>query len=274
MAIYAVGDIQGCLDELQKLLGRLNFNPLSDRLWLVGDLVNRGPKSLDTLRFIRDLGDSAVVVLGNHDLHLMALALAPGVRPPGKDLQKVLRAKDSDELTGWLLQRPLMHHDKDLDTVLVHAGIYPQWGLKKARKLALEVESVLQGPQAAKFLRKMYGSNPDLWSDELQGQKRLRFIVNSFTRMRFCRPDGSLDFAAKLRPDDYGEELQPWFAMPKRKAVDVRIVFGHWSTLGFYEKKNLLALDTGCAWGGLLTAAQLDEHAPLMQVRSFQPRSF
>jgi bis(5'-nucleosyl)-tetraphosphatase (symmetrical) len=200
VAIYAVGDIQGCFDELRVLLDRLNFDTGNDQLWLVGDLVNRGPKSLETLRFIKDMGKSAVTVLGNHDLHLLAQALAPEARPAEKDLQKVLRAKDSDDLIGWLLQLPLMHFDNDLNTALVHAGIYPEWSLKKARKMAKEVENVLQGNQAAEFLGNMYGSKPDRWSKELQGQKRLRFIVNSFTRMRYCRPDASLDFSAKLAP--------------------------------------------------------------------------
>ncbi|MBT8422419.1 MAG: symmetrical bis(5'-nucleosyl)-tetraphosphatase [Gammaproteobacteria bacterium] len=274
MAVYAVGDIQGCLDELRDLLDALTFDADKDRLWLVGDLVNRGPKSLETLRFVRSLGDAAITVLGNHDLHLLALAIAPGARSPEKDLRRILKAKDGDELIEWLLHRPLLHYDKKLESVLVHAGIYPGWTLKKARALAKEVEAVLQGPQPEKFLQKMYGGEPALWSDDLTGTKRLRFIVNSFTRMRFCRPDGSLDFSAKLGPEDYDGDIVPWYQMPKRKATDVRIVFGHWSTLGYHEDGYVLSLDTGCVWGGLLTAAQLDEHSPLVQVRSRQPRRY
>ena len=208
MAVYAVGDIQGCLDEFRDLLDALTFDPDKDRLWLVGDLVNRGPKSLETLRFVRSLGDAAITVLGNHDLHLLALAFAPGTRPPEKDLRRVLKAKDSDDLIDWLRHLPILHYDKQLESVLVHAGIYPDWSLKKARGLAKEVEDVLRGPKPEKFLKKMYGSDPDRWSEELSGNRRLRFIVNSFTRMRFCRPDGSLDFTAKLGPDDYGDEVQ------------------------------------------------------------------
>jgi len=274
MAVYAVGDIQGCLDEFRDLLDALTFDPEKDKLWLVGDLVNRGPKSLETLRFVRSLGKAAITVLGNHDLHLLALAIAPGARPPEKDLDRVLKAKDSDDLVEWLRQQPLLHYDKTLESVLVHAGIYPEWSLKKARALAGEVEDVLRGPKPEKFLKKMYGAEPDRWSDELSGSARLRFIVNTFTRMRFCRPDGSLDLSAKLGPGDYGDDVVPWYRMPKRKAKDVRIVFGHWSTLGYHEDGYVLSLDTGCVWGGLLTAAQLDEHSPLVQVRSQQPRQY
>ncbi len=274
MAVYAIGDIQGCLDEFRDLLNALTFDPKRDRLWLVGDLVNRGPKSLDTLRFIRDLGDTAITVLGNHDLHLLALAMAPGARPPEKSLRHVLKAKDQSKLIEWLRGLPLLHYDKTLQTVMVHAGIYPGWDLKQARKLAVEVEQALRGKKAEKLLRKMYGSKPDNWSEELTGYKRLRFIINSFTRMRFCRPDGSLDFTAKLGPSDYGDEILPWYKMPGRKVTEERIVFGHWSTLGYYEKSNVLALDTGCVWGGLLTAAQIDDHTPLVQVRSRQRRRY
>lgn len=274
MAVYAVGDIQGCCDEFRDLLDALTFDPAKDKLWLVGDLVNRGPKSLQTLRFVKNLGDAAITVLGNHDLHLLALALAPGERAPEKGLRKVLKADDAEELIDWLRFRPLLHFDEALETVMVHAGIYPTWSLKKARKLAAEVEAALRGPSPDKFLRKMYGSKPDVWSDDLSGNRRLRFIVNSFTRMRFCRPDGSLDLSAKLGPDDYGDEVSPWYAVPDRKAKKTRIVFGHWSTLGYYEDGAVLSLDTGCVWGGLLTAAQLDAHTPLIQVRSRQPRRY
>ncbi len=274
MAVYAVGDIQGCLDEFRDLLNALTFEPDQDQIWLVGDLVNRGPKSLNTLRFVKDLGKSARMVLGNHDLHLLALALAPGARTPEKGLRHVLKAKDCDDLIEWLRQQPLLYFDEQLNTAMVHAGIYPGWDLKKAIKLAAEVEKALRGARPEKFMSRMYGSEPDIWSDELRGYKRLRFIVNSFTRMRFCRPDGSLDFTAKLGPDDYGDEIMPWYRMPKRKAAKARIVFGHWSTLGYYEENNVLSLDTGCVWGGRLTAAQIDEHTPLVQVRSQQPRRY
>lgn len=273
MAVYAVGDVQGCLDELQDLLSVLKFRKKRDKLWLVGDLVNRGPKSLETLRFVRDLGDAAITVLGNHDLHLLALALAPGARPPEPDLKRVLKAKDSDELIDWLRQLPIMHHDRSLNTTMVHAGIFPRWSVKKARKRAAEVEAALRGRGAADFLGNMYGGKPDNWSGQLSGNARLRFIVNSFTRMRFCRPDGSLDFAAKLHPEDH-PELRAWFHVPDRRSDDTRIVFGHWSTLGFVEEHNLLSLDTGCVWGGRLTAVRLDAFEPLNQIKSRQPKKF
>ncbi len=274
MAIYAIGDVQGCYDELRDLLDALTFNPKKDRLWLVGDLVNRGPKSLETLRYVKSLGDTAITVLGNHDLHLLAQAFVPGTKPVEKSLRKVLKADDADELLDWLRHRPLLHYEAELNTVMVHAGIYPGWSLKKARKLAAEVEAALRGEKAGKFLQRMYGNKPDNWSGDMTGHSRLRFIVNSFTRMRFCRQDRSLDFNAKLGPHDHGEELVPWYAIPNRKAGATRIVFGHWSTLGYHEDHNVLALDTGCVWGGRLTAAQLDDHTPLVQVRSKQPRKF
>ena len=273
MAVYAVGDVQGCLDELQDLLSVLKFRKKRDTLWLVGDLVNRGPKSLETLRFVRDLGDAAITVLGNHDLHLLGLALASGKRAPEADLKKVLKAKDRDELIDWLRHRPLLHHDPDLNTTMVHAGIYPRWSLNKARKRAAEVEAALRGPDVARFLRNMYGNKPDTWSGGLSGYSRLRFIVNSFTRMRFCHEDSSLDFSAKLHPEDH-RDLHAWFDVPGRRADDTRIVFGHWSTLGYMEEHNLLSLDTGCVWGGRLTAVRLDAFEPLNQIKSRQPRKF
>lgn len=273
MAVYAVGDIQGCLDELQDLLSVLKFRRKRDKLWLVGDLVNRGPKSLETLRFVRDLGDAAITVLGNHDLHLLALALTPGKRPVESGLRKVLKAPDCDELMEWLRRLPLLHHDESLNTTMVHAGIFPRWSLNKARKRAAEVEAELRGPDVVRFLRNMYGNKPDSWSGGLSGHSRLRFILNSFTRMRFCRQDGSLNFAAKLHPEDH-RELQPWFDVPGRRADDTRIVFGHWSTLGYLEEHNLISLDTGCVWGGRLTAVRLDAFEPLNQIKSRQPRRF
>jgi len=284
MAIYAIGDIQGCLDELLELLNKLQFEPQHDQLWLVGDLVNRGPQSLETLRFVRSLGHAATTVLGNHDLHLLALALSPQHDSVPAELQPVLQAADRDELITWLRHRPLLHFDAGLNTMMVHAGIVPQWDLATAEQCAAEVEAVLRGPQPEHLLAGMYGGKPNRWSPELCGIERLRFIVNSLTRIRYCRTDGSLDFKAKLAPDHYqdnsggkykeGKSLQPWFRGEHRRMADSRIVFGHWSTLGLIVDTNILALDTGCVWGGKLTAIRLDETDEPVQVDSQQPQQF
>ncbi len=275
MAIYAAGDIQGCLDELRDLLDRLEFDPLSDRLWLVGDLVNRGPRSLETLRYVRSLGDAAVSVLGNHDLHLLALACNATGREAEPELQALLQADDRDELLHWLRQRPLLHYDAEQDALLVHAGIYPGWDVKKSLRHAAEVESVLRSDQYEDFFRQMYGARPDAWSDSLQSHERLRFIVNSFTRMRYCRPDGSLDFAAKLAPEEHSAAgLLPWFRLPARRAEHTRVFFGHWSTLGYIAEGSVIGLDTGCVWGGTLTAVRVDAPAEVIQVPSRQAARF
>jgi len=274
MAVYAVGDLQGCLDELRELLDQLNFDPATDQLWLVGDLVNRGPKSLETLRFVHSLGTSAITVLGNHDLHLLALALVPGNHEPEADLQAVLNAPDSNELVDWLRMQPLLHYDPAQNLCLVHAGVYPGWTIAAAAAHAAEVENALRSDQPQHFLSDMYGTMPDTWQPTLTGNDRLRFIVNSFTRMRYCRDDDSLDFTAKLAPDEYGPELQPWFRRPGRANDSARIVFGHWSTLGYVAEANVIGLDTGCVWGGELTAIRLDAEAPPVRVASHQPKRF
>ena len=271
MAVYAVGDIQGCCDELTSLLDTLNFDPANDRLWLVGDLVNRGPKSLETLRLVKSLGDAAICVLGNHDLHLLALALTDGVRVDGQYLQPILDASDSADLINWLRQQPLAHFDKQLNTLMVHAGVIPQWSVKDVLEHAGEVEQALRGSRPDKFLRAMYGKKPDLWDNKLSGIDRLRFITNSLTRTRFIDAKGRLDFDAKLGPKTAPAGLTPWYAAGKRKTADTRIVFGHWSTLGLLEKPGLLALDTGCVWGGALTAVQLDGAGALVEIPSQQP---
>lgn len=274
MAVYAVGDIQGCHDELEQLLTSLHFDQADDQLWLVGDLVNRGPNSLQTLRLVKNLGDSAICVLGNHDLHLLALALAPGASVDDRDLRDVLDAPDRDELIDWLRRLPLAHYDNDLATLMVHAGVLPAWSLEKILSCASEVEAILRGDHPESFLAEMYGKKPNQWSDSLSGNDRLRFITNCLTRIRFCTANGTLDFDQKIDPTAATGGLLPWFTIPQRKTADIKIVFGHWSTLGLMQGPGLLALDTGCVWGGSLTAAQLDAADALTEIPSRQPAQF
>ena len=258
MAHYAIGDIQGCFDALQRLLDAVDFDPAVDRLWSVGDLVNRGSQSLETLRFFRDLGEAAVTVLGNHDLHL--LAVYAGTQPLKKKdtFAGLLAADDIDELMHWLRHRPLLAHDAGLDLALVHAGLAPQWDLDTALACAAEVEAVLRGENYRTLLDDMYGDEPRMWRDDLGGIERQRFIINALTRMRFCDVQGRLDLEHKGAPGTQPTGLLPWFDVPGRRSAGVRIAFGHWSTLGLVTRPDLLALDTGCVWGGRLTVARLD----------------
>jgi bis(5'-nucleosyl)-tetraphosphatase (symmetrical) len=260
VAVYAIGDVQGCYDALQTLLARLDFNPADDQLWFCGDLVNRGPGSLETLRFVRGLGDRAVCVLGNHDLHLLAVASgARDARPhKGDTLDDILHAPDRDELLHWLRARPLAHRDGTLDWMMVHAGLPPQWTARQALTMAAEVSVVLRSDEHAAWFERMYGNTPDRWTPDLDRDGRLRFTVNCLTRMRYCDKRGRLDFRAKGPPGSQPAGLKPWFAVPERRSMTQRILFGHWSALGRYDGHNVLALDTGCVWGGCLTAARLD----------------
>ena len=255
MAIYAIGDVQGCYNELLKLLDAVSFNEHSDQLWFVGDLVNRGPNSLETLRFIKSLNNAAVTVLGNHDLHLLAAASGPISGNTKKALDQVLTAPDRDELIDWLRRRPLFHHNEQY--CMVHAGIPPQWGFDQAKEMAREVEQALQSEFYKEALSAMYGDRPNLWSPDLTGMARLRFIINCFTRMRYCDKDGRLDFDNNGPPGSQPSHLMPWFQVPGRKSTSVKIVFGHWSSLGYYEGDNCYGIDTGCLWGGQLTALRL-----------------
>lgn len=256
MAIYAIGDIQGCYDELRQLLDKIDFNEHDDQLWFTGDLVNRGPKSLQTLRFVKGLGDAAITVLGNHDLHL--LATAHKLRKHKKDtLTQVLEAPDKDELLTWLRHLPLFHHNDEF--CLVHAGLPPQWDFKKTKKMARKAEKVLQGNEYGAFFDKMYGDKPNIWSSELKGINKIRFIINCFTRIRFCDRFGRLDFANNGKVGSQPSHLMPWFTVPERKSMDMRIIFGHWSALGYYQNNNCYAIDTGCLWGGELTAIKLGD---------------
>ena len=262
MATYAIGDIQGCFDELQQLLAQLNFDQANDQLWFCGDLVNRGPKSLETLRFVKGLGDAAVTVLGNHDLHLLAKAEGFGKKLKQDTLDEILNAPDCDELMFWLRHQPLLHHDSELGYTMVHAGLSPQWDLLTAQACARELENKLRADDYHEFIQVMYGNQPDQWSDELVGVDRWRFFTNVFTRLRFCYPDGRLDLKAKGEPGTQKAGALPWFDVPGRKTENNRIVFGHWSTLGVGETNNTLSLDGGCLWGGQLVAVRLDQDAP------------
>jgi bis(5'-nucleosyl)-tetraphosphatase (symmetrical) len=258
MAVYAIGDIQGCYDELQGLLALIQFDPQHDRLWFAGDLVNRGPKSLEALRFVRDLGDVAITVLGNHDLHLIAAAYGRSLDHDDHTLDAILAAPDRDELVDWLRSRPLLHHDAALGYTLVHAGLPPQWDLATAQHCAREVETVLRGDRIKDFLQHLYGNKPKRWSEKLRGWDRLRFIVNCLTRMRYCDRDGSMKMKPKGPPGSQPEGLLPWFDLPGRANRDLRIIFGHWSTLGAPDVPGIYAIDSGCLWGGQLTALRID----------------
>jgi len=263
MAVYAIGDVQGCFDPLQRLLERIAFDPARDTLWFTGDLVNRGPASLEVLRRVRALGRSAVVVLGNHDLHLLAVAAGVSAHKVRDTFDDVLAAPDRDELLAWLRTRPLLHHDAGAGYTLVHAGLLPQWDLADAQRLAHEAESALAA-DGSRFFRHMYGDLPDQWRDDLSGQARLRVIVNAFTRLRFCDAAGRMDLRPKGSLDTQAADLLPWFRVPGRRSRHLRIVFGHWSTLGSYDGDNVLGIDTGCVWGRALTAARLDAAAPVL----------
>jgi bis(5'-nucleosyl)-tetraphosphatase (symmetrical) len=266
MARYAIGDVQGCYDELKALLQRCHYSADRDELWFVGDLVNRGPQSLETLRFVRSLGAGATVVLGNHDLHLLALAFgAKRKHKDGDTLDALLEAPDRDQLLEWLLGRPLAVFDEPRGDFLVHAGLVREWTPRMAAKLAREVEAVLRDDARALF-DSMYGNKPDRWDEGLRGMDRLRFVINAFTRMRYCRQDGAIDLKMKAAPGEQPEDLVPWFDVPGRKSADVRVICGHWSTLGFKRRADLLALDTGCVWGGSLTAVNLDADEPPVQL--------
>jgi len=259
MATYAVGDLQGCYYELRALLDSLRFDPADDTLWLVGDLVNRGPTSLECLRFARDLGGRAVVVLGNHDLHLLAVAAGNQRKTkPTDTLGPILAAPDRDELLDWLRRRPLLHHDATLGYTMVHAGLPPQWDLATATLCAREVEGVLRGDGWRAFLDQMYGDQPDRWSEGLTGIERLRFSVNALTRMRFVTDDGRIELKAKGAPHTAPIGVTPWFAARDRRSANLDLIFGHWSTLGEAEGYGVFPLDSGCVWGGKLTALRLD----------------
>ncbi|MFA7666140.1 MAG: symmetrical bis(5'-nucleosyl)-tetraphosphatase [Burkholderiaceae bacterium] len=261
METWAIGDIQGCRDCLLALVDQL---PVDARLWLVGDLVNRGPHSLETLRWVMAQGDRLATVLGNHDLHL--LAVVAGVRRPqaGDTLTGILTAPDRRKLVDWLRSRPLAHFEQGW--LMVHAGLAPQWSVEQTLELAAEVQTVLAGPDWIDFMHQMYGNEPARWSDSLRGVERLRAIVNALTRLRFCTVDGAMQFSAKGGVDAAPPGCVPWFEVPGRASAGSPIVFGHWSALGLMRRPDLVALDTGCVWGGRLTAARLSDRT-ILQVQ-------
>ena len=263
MATFAIGDVQGCADELHQLLTAIDALQPDASLVFVGDLVNRGPASLSTLRQIKAMGPRARMVLGNHDLHL--LAVAHGVRAAGRGdtLNPILQAPDRDELLEWLRQQPLALMAEGW--LVVHAGVLPQWSAAQILSLAAEVEACLQAPDWEDFLHSMYGNQPARWSDTLTGHARLRCIVNALTRIRFCSAEGEMEFATKEGPAQPPPGFMPWFDVPGRRSADTRILFGHWSTLGFVQRANLVGLDSGCVWGGKLSALRLSDQY-LLQV--------
>jgi bis(5'-nucleosyl)-tetraphosphatase (symmetrical) len=258
LAIYAIGDVQGCLGSLLQLLDNLGPSD-SDSIWFTGDLVNRGPQSLETLRFVKGMGDQAISVLGNHDLHLLALAAGRFQDKPNPTLQPILLAPDRDELLDWLRHRPLFHHDSDVHWALVHAGIHPLWDLDLTLKLAAESEAFLRGNSFEDFLKNMYGNHPENWDPHLAGYDRARFCINVMTRMRFCFADGRLDFLHKGPPGSQPDDLIPWFELHRDPVSVPKIVFGHWSALGWVHHGRFHGVDTGCLWGGRLSALELDD---------------
>lgn len=260
MALYAIGDVQGCHEALLDLLDVIRFNPSNDQLWFAGDLVNRGPDSLETLRLVKSLGASAESVLGNHDLHLVAVHHGLAKAKAKEGLAQVLDAPDREELVEWLRHRPMLLKSKEYRAVLTHAGIPPCWSLKQATRYAEELETALRADDIQDFLAAMYGNEPALWSDDLSGTTRLRVITNYFTRMRLCTPEGALDFSHKEGLEDMPEGYYPWFQLPTAELKNYRVLFGHWAALeGKTGSTQFIGLDTGCVWGGTLTAHRLDD---------------
>lgn len=264
MATYAIGDIHGCYDPFLRLLELINFDPAVDKLWTTGDLVNRGDHSLEILRFFKNLGDQAIAIMGNHDLHLLANAFGNSSRfNPDKDtFQEIFDAPDRDELINWVRQRPFLHYDKALDFTIIHAGLPPQWTLKEAKKYAKEIEQTIRGEKCREFLQNLYAKVDYQWSNELKGKKRLQFIAASLTRLRYCDEKGCLMPKNKLRPANIlGNKTEgfPWFNHPQRKSSQDKIIFGHWAALGLYISSPVFALDSGCVWGGCLTALRLED---------------
>lgn len=273
MSVYVIGDLQGCYGELIHLLNEINFNEKTDQLWFTGDLVNRGPRSLECLRLVKSL--DAVTVLGNHDLHLLAVARGQEKKQKPKDtLDEILDASDREELLDWLQRQPLLHHDEGSGYTLIHAGLPPQWDLVQAAECAREGEKILQSEQSADFFIHMYGNQPNQWSEQLRGWDRIRFIINCFTRLRFCDGDGRLNLGIKGPPGSQPPSLLPWFAIASRKTRNEKLLFGHWATVTLgnitdFEPYNVQPLDTGCVWGRELTAMRLED-GKLFNVKSQQ----
>lgn len=257
MSTFAIGDLQGCYREFRELLDLIHFDPAKDKLWLVGDIVNRGPDSLSVLRFVKELKESLIMVLGNHDLHLLMVAAGCARLHRNDTLQDILDAPDKDELLHWLRHQKLLHVDGNY--VMVHAGLLPSWTIAQASVLANLVEITLRGRNFGELCSYMYGNQPDHWEDSLQGYERLRVIINAMTRMRVCTPEGKMDFSHKGLVQDTPAGYLPWFDTPNRASREATIICGHWSALGLQIRNNLIALDTGCLWGGSLTAIRLED---------------
>lgn len=264
MATYVVGDIQGCFHELEQMLEMIEFDNQKDKLWLVGDLVNRGEDSLKVLRLVKSMGDAAITVLGNHDLHLLAVAAGVAELHHSDTLDEILSAPDREELLTWLRHQRMLHVQDNF--VLLHAGLLPEWSVPQVQQLAREVEQALRGADYVTFLQKMYGNTPNQWDDALTGYARLRVITNTLTRMRICTEQGEMQFKFKGEVGDVPDGYMPWFEVPQRASAGAVVVFGHWSALGLITRPNVIALDTGCLWGGALTAIRLDDRK-LFQVK-------
>ncbi|HKA42024.1 MAG TPA: symmetrical bis(5'-nucleosyl)-tetraphosphatase [Burkholderiales bacterium] len=257
MSTYAIGDVQGCYDQLMRLLEQAGYDERRDRLWFVGDLVNRGPRSLATVRFVKGLAERAVTILGNHDIAL--LAIAEGIKKPHRSdtFGDILAAPDRDELVAWLRHRQMMHADGAY--AMVHAGLLPQWTIAQALALGREVEAALQGPAYSEFLRHVYGNEPLRWRDDLAGYDRLRIIVNAMTRMRLLSPDGALELNHKLGLAAAPAGYLPWYEVPGRASRGAKVIFGHWAALGLTLREDVVCLDTGCVWGRSLSALRLED---------------
>ena len=264
MATWAIGDIQGCHDELRRLIDKLRLDPTTDKLWFCGDLVNRGGQSLAVLRLVKSLGDHAVVALGNHDLSLLAVAerKREDQARVNAELREILFAPDRDELLDWLRRQNLLHVDRELDFLLVHAGLFPRWTVDEAVAIAGEIEDKLRGEGYRRLLKQLFGNKPDLWTPKLRGIDRWRAGINVFTRMRYCDVRGRIGFSDKGAPGTQRPGLYPWYEVPGQVKRDIRVVCGHWSTLGRFSGLGIYAIDTGCVWGGALTALRLDSEEP------------
>ena len=273
MATYLIGDIHGCFNELTALLEQIDFSAEKDTLWLTGDLVARGPDSLAVLRYVRSLGESVRLVLGNHDLHLLAIYAGVSRNKPKDKLTPLLEAEDADSLINWLRRQPLLQVDEEKKLVMAHAGITPQWTLETAQQCAHDAESLLASDSYPLFLDAMYGDLPNNWSPNLTGLARLRFITNALTRMRYCFPNGQLDMYAKEPPDSVAAPLKPWFAIPGKLPEAYSVAFGHWASLeGKGTPPGIYALDTGCCWGGVMTCLRWEDKAWFTQP-SLKPKA-
>ena len=257
MATYAIGDLQGCFTAFRGLLDLIRFDPVQDKLWLVGDIVNRGPDSLALLRYIKQAGDAVIMVLGNHDLHLLMVAAGIVNNHPSDTLQPILDAPDRDELLYWLRQQKLFHREDQY--AMVHAGLLPSWPIAQAEQLAHEVETALRQDNHLELFARMYGNEPNYWCEDWAGYIRLRVIINAMTRMRVCTPDGKMNFIFKGNVQSIPDGYMPWFSVPHRVSRDTTIICGHWSGLGLHITDNIIALDSGCVWGGQLSAIRLQD---------------